>query len=413
MVPAPQPAHGDRRWDTTMPSNFNQPGYVVEYRGHALLVTELVMISVTLLIVGLRLYTRLHILGAIHSDDWWILLATGVLISLTAVHGVGVRNGIGKHIYDITIDESNIALTMSYIGQILYVASLACVKISLLLFLQRIFPSVVMRRVLRGLLIFVLCFSVTNIYLFAFQCDTPEYYFSTIKATESKNGGVCLAPQVVYYPMAAINILTDVVIWLLPVPMIVNARLSRREKLGLLWVFLIGGIAVGASIVRPVYLHDIMEDGDPTWNMVNVSVWAMVETSVGILCTSIPVIKPLLLRMAPRLLLSTGERSGHRGGDTYPRDASHARRNSFALHAIKVTHELHQTEDNITDSNSIRAYGLQEPNVTLGFENYEKRRESNGPTGSDENLVVPLAESMGSSIKEEPLPNDKKPAPSI
>jgi hypothetical protein len=131
---------------------------------------------------------------------------------------------------------------MGYIGQILYVGSLACVKISILLFLQRIFPSVVMRRVLRGLLIFVLCFSVTNVYLFAFQCDTPEYYFSKIKATETKNGGVCLAPQVVYYPMAAINILTDIVIWLLPVPMIVKARLSRREKLGLLWVFLLGGV---------------------------------------------------------------------------------------------------------------------------------------------------------------------------
>lgn len=33
--------------------------------------------------------------------------------------------------------------------------------------------------------------------------------------------------------------------------------------------------AVGASIVRPVYLRDIMEDGDPTWKLVNVSVWAM------------------------------------------------------------------------------------------------------------------------------------------
>jgi hypothetical protein len=142
-------------------------------------------------------------------------------------------------------------MQMSYIGQILYVASLACVKISLLLFLQRIFPTKVMRRVVRGLLIFVLCFGVTNVFLFAFQCDTPEYYFTKIKGGATTNGGVCLAPQVVYYPMAAINILTDLVIWLLPVPMIVKARLSRKEKWGLLWVFLIGGVYVNQPHTTP------------------------------------------------------------------------------------------------------------------------------------------------------------------
>jgi len=131
---------------------------------------------------------------------------------------------------------------MSYIGQILYVASLGCVKISLLLFLQRIFPSVAMRRIVRGMLIFVLCFAVTNVFLFAFQCDTPEYYFTKLKGDAKTNGGVCLPPQVVYYPMAAVNILTDVIIWLLPVPMILKARLSKKEKLGLLWVFVVGGV---------------------------------------------------------------------------------------------------------------------------------------------------------------------------
>ena len=133
---------------------------------------------------------------------------------------------------------------MGYIGQILYVAALGCVKISLLLFLQRIFPTKTMKRVVRGVLIFVLCFTVTCVFLFAFQCDTPEYYFTKVKGTAVANGGICLAPQVVYYPMAAVNILTDIVIWLLPVPMVLKARLSKKEKLGLLWVFILGGVYV-------------------------------------------------------------------------------------------------------------------------------------------------------------------------
>lgn len=192
--------------------------------------------------------------------------------------------------------------------------------------------------------------------------------------------------------------------------MIIKARLTRREKLGLLWVFIIGGVAVGAAIVRPVYLRDIMEDGDPTWNMVNVSVWAMyvsnlggifklhmlifhrIEISIAIMCTSIPVIKPLVLRVAPRLLLSTGERSGRPGAESYPRDgyASNPRRNSFAMRSIKVTHDIHQVEDDVDTEGSLN-YGLQQPAVTLGFDEYEKRRISSGPNSSDDALVRPIS----------------------
>lgn len=52
------------------------------YRGHTLLLTELIMLGVAMLIVGLRIYTRTFILGAVHSDDWWILLATVSISSL-------------------------------------------------------------------------------------------------------------------------------------------------------------------------------------------------------------------------------------------------------------------------------------------------------------------------------------------
>lgn len=73
-----------------LPKNYGQKGYVKVYRGDELLVTELVMVSITLIIVALRLFTRVYILGAMHSDDWWIILATSVLVALTAVHGVGL-----------------------------------------------------------------------------------------------------------------------------------------------------------------------------------------------------------------------------------------------------------------------------------------------------------------------------------
>jgi hypothetical protein len=128
-----------------------------------------------------------------------------------------------------------------------------------------------------------------------------------------------------------------------------------------------------------------------------------IEISVSILCTSIPVCKPLVLRVAPRLLLSTGDRSR---GDTYQRNGSShvtdGRRNSFALRSIKVTHDITQTED---DAASMQNYGLQQPDVSRGFDSgsfveVEKDAINSNPHESDEHLVVRRSESVTSSTKE-------------
>jgi hypothetical protein len=131
-----------------------------------------------------------------------------------------------------------------------------------------------------------------------------------------------------------------------------------------------------------------------------------IEISVSILCTSIPVIKPLVLRVAPRLLLSTSDRSR---GDTYQRNgSSHAtddrRRNSFALRSIKVTHDITQVED---DAVSMQDYGLQQPDVSRGFDSgsfleVDKDAINENLRKSDEHLVsdVRRSESVTSSTKE-------------
>ena len=115
-----------------------------------------------------------------------------------------------------------------------------------------------------------------------------------------------------------------------------------------------------------------------------------IEIAVAILCTSIPVVKPLILRFAPRLLLSS--RDGSNGNTYHRHGATHtgqARRNSFALRSIKVTHDIHQVEDDVLDSRSMQ-YGLQQPDVSLGFD-YEKSPQvmtsTTGAGDSDENLV--------------------------
>jgi hypothetical protein len=150
-----------------------------------------------------------------------------------------------------------------------------------------------------------------------------------------------------------------------------------------------------------------MSDGDPTWSMVNVSVWAHVETSVGVICASLPAIKPLIIRFAPRLLMSSGSSGG--GPTTHGRetDLSKARRNSFALRSIKVTHEIHQQEDHAKEAPSSSNYGFQQPDVRRGFGEYPDvdKKLSNE---SDEQLVV-AARSISSTSSEKDRADVQRP----
>jgi hypothetical protein len=50
--------------------------------------------------------------------------------------------------------------------------------------------------------------------------------------------------------MAAFNITTDIVIFILPLPTVLGLQVNRRKRGALLLIFSVGGIAVIASIVR-------------------------------------------------------------------------------------------------------------------------------------------------------------------
>jgi hypothetical protein len=52
--------------------------------------------------------------------------------------------------------------------------------------------------------------------------------------------GTCIDRPAVFKATAAFGIITDVLIFLIPIPMVVTLRLSRRKKICLLVMFAIG-----------------------------------------------------------------------------------------------------------------------------------------------------------------------------
>ena len=70
---------------------------------------------------------------------------------------------------------------------------------------------------------------VATVFAFAFQCSLPHPWNNT--------SGVCHNQHALYYASAAIDILTDVVLTVLPVVILWGVQIQRRKRIVVMMVF--------------------------------------------------------------------------------------------------------------------------------------------------------------------------------
>lgn len=129
------------------------------------------------------------------------------------------------------------------------------------------------------------CYPVSD----AWSFDVLENTFYGIYATQ------CYNPGPFWIANAAYNVVTDVVIWTMPILFLLNLRnMSLRYRLEMLSVFSVGLLAVVASAARlrviVLWLSNFVAQGE---NVANLIIWSQVELNTGIIAGSIPFLRPL------------------------------------------------------------------------------------------------------------------------
>ncbi|KAK8120612.1 hypothetical protein PG999_004732 [Apiospora kogelbergensis] len=120
-----------------------------------------------------------------------------------------------------------------------------------------------------------------------------------------------------YLVTVTLNIVTDIYLMAIPVPMLLNARLKTIKKLGLCLLFS-GGIFVGTAAI----LRCVLALKDPNDNADTSAAWAVRESFVAILVTNMPVLWPSILRATQAvrsvLLLRYASLPSERGTSAQP-----------------------------------------------------------------------------------------------
>lgn len=176
-------------------------------------------------------------------------------------------------------------------NQVTYALALGLVKSSLLLTLIRIFHVFKRFRIMAYCAIaFCICWAVQTILIAFLICRPISYNWDQVNQT-----GKCGDLTSAYVSIGIVDVISDIIIFVLPLPLINRLKMRRGSKLATMGLFALGVFTVAAGAARTGMIYHVKFDPtDPEGPTMNL-IWAAVEPCVAIVVASLLVTKPLFV----------------------------------------------------------------------------------------------------------------------
>ncbi|KAI3557174.1 integral membrane protein [Colletotrichum abscissum] len=253
----------------------------------AYLIANSVVAFVTVLVVALRVVSRVLAGSRLGWDDYFTLLAVPQGIALLVIQGLWTSAGLG---YELSQVEANWTFLDSLFlpsDTIFGFVSLTT-KLSVLFFYLRVFTSPPMRLATKMTFLIVILWGIGNILQTLLVCHITNGRW------HATNKDICREHEASILSTGLFNCITNTVIMLVPLYTIWSLKkVSVSTRWGLSGVFLLNLIAIIASIVRLRIMIDVYSLEQVVRNMPVATFLTVLETNLTILCNSLPMLLPL------------------------------------------------------------------------------------------------------------------------
>lgn len=128
------------------------------------------------------------------------------------------------------------------------------------------------RKVIWAVMMFSIFSHLGGTLVLIFQCSPVQ------KSWRPRTPGMCLRNDITFYVLAAITIVCDIVIFLLPIPLLMRVQINIRRKIGLIAIFMLGLFTTVCSVMRMVQIITIAKTGNSTMLVL----WGTIEMNVGV-----------------------------------------------------------------------------------------------------------------------------------
>ncbi|KAI5861613.1 hypothetical protein GGS23DRAFT_611709 [Durotheca rogersii] len=264
------------------------PQYLAESR--TALVNAFYSIPIPLEIgsTAFRLWTKARPPSQAHFafDDYLIIWATMSAVA-ECIAGLvyGPPNGLGRHIQAVSREQRQAFLMGDYIFSHFYDVAIASTKLSILALYYRIVSATRFRVVVMVTAAFVVVWLIAMEIVLGLGCRPIQAWWDAAAAAT----GTCVDKVAFTYSTNAINLITDLWIFVMPIPIILGLQASMDKKIGLCFLFSIG---LGTCAISAARLSVIVSVGseDITWSEVPLGILSAWEPCGGILCANLPLV---------------------------------------------------------------------------------------------------------------------------
>ncbi|KAF2232338.1 hypothetical protein EV356DRAFT_250308 [Viridothelium virens] len=206
-------------------------------------------------------------------------IGSGIAVSILDVHGLGAPGET------LTTNELDTASKALYAGNLLFIASLALAKLSIVVLIHQITPSESHRRLNYAISALVTVAAVTSIFAEAFQCALPTVWLLS--------GARCINRIALWSYFGTVQLLSDICLIGLPIYILFGLQLSFGRKLAVLVCFgtRIFDIAAISVQFKYVKLWGSSTPSEALWPWV---LMTQIIQFVTIISACVPYLRPLL-----------------------------------------------------------------------------------------------------------------------
>jgi hypothetical protein len=169
------------------------------------------------------------------------------------------RLGIGKHVENIPIDHFLETRKLAWISQIFYFAAVGSIKCSIIALYHRLASLPRQRVILQWIGAVVFLHTLCSVIVTAFMCNPVELIW---KPTFPLG---CIKIVDFNYFNAGFPIVTDMMLAILPIPVLRDLQVSKRKKKGLIVVFSVGAFTIFCTIARQITNAISLNNLDFSW----------------------------------------------------------------------------------------------------------------------------------------------------
>lgn len=289
--------------------------------------------------------------GGWGSDDYTIIGAYVLAVAIFAVNIAMIQVGFGKNMWDvIPMDNITEVNKRFFAFVVLYKTQISLAKISVCLFLLRIFQTPAFRYTTYTIIGLNAAIGVTWVLVDSLRCNPVHLAWD---GWTGETPGTCINFTSATFANAFVNIAVDTVMVLMPVYEISKLNLSGRKKLGVSVMFAMGLVLTVVAILRVVVFYLNRWGKNPTVELQPIVHWSVIEVSIAVLCACLPTGRAMLAHFFPGLLGGSADKSYPQPTTPSARALGPSRQGQRSQIAKTVSYSVdYQTKPQKRDSNS-------------------------------------------------------------